>query len=282
MGKKTKELLEKLEKGIEQVRSSEEFREMLEFFSKFYNYSLNNQILIQQQRPGATHVAGYKKWQKLGRQVQKGEKGIKILAPMTFKKTVEEESENGEIVEKEKKITYFRPVTVFDISQTEGDPIPSIDLSLKNNFGEILNPLLKFADKKNIKVDFKTAEEDPILTDGCHGYSSGGYIAIKTTDQNETEQASCLVHELAHELLHKDNTEGVTKEIKELEAEAVAFIVMDHYNVELKSSKYLALYKKTYDLKESLGRISKVSKQIIDFTKDKIRNENQKGMKKTA
>ncbi|KXS40930.1 MAG: hypothetical protein AWU54_1806 [Candidatus Frackibacter sp. T328-2] len=280
MGKKTKKLIEKLEKGIKEVKSSEEFKRILEFFSKFHNYSFSNQILIQQQRPGATHVAGYKKWQKLGRQVQKGERGIKILAPMTFKKTVEEEEENGEIVEKEKKVTYFRPVTVFDISQTDGDPILSIDLSLKNNFGEILNPLLKFADRKNIEVDFKTVEEDPILTDGCHGYSSGGYIAIKTTDQNETEQASCLVHELAHELLHKDNTEGLTKEIKELEAETVAFIVMDHYEVELKSSKYLALYKKSYDLKESLDRISKVSKEIINFTREFF--EDKEEMKQTA
>ncbi|SDC30921.1 MULTISPECIES: ArdC-like ssDNA-binding domain-containing protein [unclassified Candidatus Frackibacter] len=282
MGKKTKELLEKLEKGIEQVRSSEEFKEMLKFFSKFHNYSMNNQILIQQQRPGATHVAGYKKWQKLGRQVQKGEKGIKILAPMTFKKTVEEEDENGEIVEKEKKVMYFRPVTVFDISQTEGDSIPTMDLSLKDNFGEIMQPLLRFADKKRIEVDLKTVEEDPFLTAGCHGYSSGGYIAVKTTERNKTEQASCLVHELAHELLHKENNEELTKEIKELEAEAVAFIVMDHYNVELKSSKYLALYKKSYDLKESLDRISRVSKEIINFTKDYLKNEEQQGIKKIA
>jgi antirestriction protein ArdC len=282
MGKKTKKLLEKLEKGIEQVRSSEEFKEMLKFFSKFHNYSLNNQILIQLQKSGATHVAGYKKWQKLGRQVQKGEKGIKILAPMTFKKKVEEENENGEIVEKEKKVMYFRPVAVFDISQTDGDPIPRIDLSLKDKFGKIMQPLLKFADKRSIEVEFKTVEEDLILTNAYHGYSSGGYIAVKTTDRNKTEQASCLVHELAHELLHKENKEELTKEIKELEAEAVAFIVMDHYSVELKSSKYLALYKKSYDLKESMDRISRVSKEIINFTKDYLKNENQQEVKKTA
>lgn len=265
---KTKELLEKLDKKIDQVKNSKEFKEMLQFFAKFHKYSYQNTILIQLQKPDATYVAGYRQWQKkFNRHVKKGEKGIAILAPFTYKKKVTEkekiENENGELVEREvektiKKI-YYKPVYVFDISQTEGEPVPTMDISIADNCSEILKPLREFTLRQGIKLNFKP------LSEGLYGYSAGGKIVIDS-QANETEKASILIHELAHELLHdRAVKEKLTKEVKEMEAEAIAYVVMYHFGIEIKSDKYLALYKKSYDLKESLERINKVSSRIISF-----------------
>ncbi len=265
--KNTAELLKKLDERIEEVKSSEEFKEMLRFFSKFHNYSYHNTILIQMQKPDATHVAGYKQWQdKFNRHVKEGEKGIAILAPYSYKKEVTEIEEievDGEIMETEvdKTVTrtYFRPVYIFDISQTEGEPVPAVDISIKDEYGKLLEPLTQFTFNQGIKLDYKA------LSEGCSGYSRGGKIIIDE-EVNDTEKASILVHELAHELLHdKEDRIKLSSEIKEMEAEAVAFIVMDHYGVEIKSDRYLALYKRSYDLKKSLKRINGTASRIITF-----------------
>jgi len=109
------------------------------------------------QYPDATYVAGYKQWKKkFNRHVKKGEKGIAILAPFQYNKKVKKKekvkNDSGEIIEKEveetKKKTYFKPVYVFDISQTEGEPVPKIDTSINNDLGELFSPLLDFALKK--------------------------------------------------------------------------------------------------------------------------------------
>jgi len=258
---KTSELLKELDERIDKVQSSEEFKEVLEFFSKFHNYSYHNSILIMMQNPAATLVAGYRQWQKkFNHHVKKGEKGIAILAPFTYKKKSDVDSNLNSDDEKEVTKTYFRPVYVFDVSQTEGKPLPQMDLSVENTNSALFEPLKSYAVSKEIEVKFKS------LREGLDGYSEGGEIVINT-NANPTEKASILAHETAHELLHfnGDKDLKLTKEILEMEAEAVAFVVMNYFGVEIKSDKYLALYKKSYDLMQSLKRISDISSAMIDY-----------------
>ena len=267
---KTKNLLEKLDKKIDEVKSSDEFKEMLQFFSKFHDYSYRNTILIQLQKPDATYVAGYRQWQKkFNRQVKKGEQGIAVLAPFTYSKTVTEVEEvevDGELIEtevqKEVPKVHFKPVYIFDISQTEpiddeeDSGIPILDISLENDGGELLKPLSEFAVSRKLEVIYKH------LPEGTQGYFDGGKIVVED-NLNDTEKASILVHELGHAIL--EHGVNLSKEIKELEAEVVAFVVMDHYGIKIKSDRYLAFYKKDYDLKKSLKRIHKVATRIIEF-----------------
>jgi len=266
---KTAKMLEGLEKKIEQVQSSEEFKELLETFSKFHDYSFHNTILIQMQCPGATHVAGYKQWQKkFNRHVKKGEKGIAILAPRSFKKKVVEEVEkNGKTIEeeKEKEIMYFRPVYVFDVSQTEGEPLPSIDLEVEDVKGELREILERYARTKELSIEYKD------LPKGREGSVNLDKIITVNDNFNNTKKASVLAHEIAHSQLHFDKeSRELEKEIRELEAESVAFVVMQHFNVDIQSEKYLALYKKTESLKDSLERIKSVSQDMIDFCESKL------------
>jgi hypothetical protein len=262
---KTRELLEKLDKKIESVQSSEEFQSILETFSNFHSYSYHNSLLILSQKPDASFVAGYKQWQKkFNRHVKKGENGIAILAPFSYKKRIEKANDDNK---KDKdsdddnyvKKTYFKPVYVFDVSQTEGEALPEIDTSLDNNHQYLLKPILSLVNEKGVTLKFES------LKNGLDGYSKGGEIVINKA-LNPTEKAVVIIHELAHEILHSREERAVlTKEVKEMEAESVSFVVMDHYNLEIKSDQYLALYKESYDLKESLKRISKLATSIISY-----------------
>jgi antirestriction protein ArdC len=193
---KTAELLKELDERIDKVQSSEELKEVLKFFSKFHNYSYHNSILIMMQKPEATLVAGYRQWQKkFNRHVKKGEKGIAILAPFTYKKKSDVDSSLNSDDEKEVTKTYFRPVYVFDKSQTEGEPLSQIDLSVEDSNSNLFEPLKSYAVSKGITVKSKS------LREGLDGYSKGGKIVINT-NANQTEKASILAHETAHELLH--------------------------------------------------------------------------------
>ncbi|MFW5961876.1 MAG: ArdC-like ssDNA-binding domain-containing protein [bacterium] len=261
---KTAELLKELDKRIDKVQSSDEFKEVLEFFSKFHNYSYHNSILIMMQKPEATLVAGYKQWQKkFNRHVKKGEKGIAILAPFSYKKKISKSNNDSNLKnddEREVIKTYFRPVYVFDVSQTSGKALPQLDLNLENSNSALFEPLKRYAISKGIKVQLKS------LRKGLDGYSRGGEIVVNT-NTNLTEKASILAHEIAHELLHfRENKDlKLTKEIIEMEAESVAFVVMNYFGIEIKSDEYLALYKKSYNLMESLKRISDISSSMIDY-----------------
>jgi len=274
--KKTAQLLESLNEKIDKVQSSSEFKKVLRFFSKFHNYSYQNSMLILMQKPEASFVAGYRQWQKkFNRHVKKGEKGIAILAPFTYKKEVKKSNLNSDTDDQETeevKRTYFNTVYVFDISQTEGEPVPELDMELENTNQKLINLLLDYAKSQEIEIAFKS------LSGGTDGYSRGGEIVIND-NANETEQASILVHELAHEHLHfnsKSNSLNLSKEIIEMEAEAVAFVVMDYFNIENKSDKYLALYKESYDLMESFKRINDVSSRILDYLLAAEVNEESK------
>lgn len=263
---KTKELLEELSEGIKRIQSSEDFKAVLDFMASFHSYSWRNTLLIHLQCPAASKVAGYRTWQKFGRQVMKGEKGISILAPRIYKKRENEvDPQKGEEVEAEVPVTYFVPVHVFDVSQTEGENLPNIAYeAIGNTHEDVLEKLLSLAKENAIEVSF-----DELAN--CEGLSSGGKVIVRK-DKNATEQALILIHELAHELLHwnPETRPKLTREQKEMEAEATAYIVAKALGIpETNSEKYLALYKRSYDLEESLEAIHETSQKILQATLEK-------------
>ena len=310
--KRVKKLLEELEEKIENVQSSEEFKRLLDYISKFHSYSYRNRILILSQMKNATHVAGYNKWKELDRYVlpkkERKKKGvrvkpIRILAPHFYSKKVakvdkkdteevkeiKEKAENNKtyklenkkdklVLKKEKM--YFKYVNVYDISQTDGKPVPTLNTDMKDNKHELLKPLKEFTKESNIKIEFNKPSNDERLTKGVEGYSMKGKVVINTENNNLTEQARILIHELAHEFLHSKNERN--KEIKEIEADTVSYIVLKHFNIESPTDKYLALYKKDYKISNSLDRIAKTSTKIIKVLEEKLNNNNKKENKKTA
>lgn len=274
--------LEVLKDKITNFKDSKELKNLLRTYSKFHHYSASNKQLIYIQTLGqATRVAGYTTWEKIGRNVKKGEKGIKILAPSYYIKEVKQKDEqgniildkNGDPVLKKEKVMYFRPVHVFDISQTEGKELPELNRSIKEDITDFQKPLLKIANDNNIKVEFRSPREDPILANkinqkGADGYSSIGEIVINSS-KSPSDQTATLIHELAHEKLHKEEDRlTLSKEQKEIEADAVKFVVLDKYGIDSKSEKYLALYQKDYDIMDSLDRIAYTSKEIINEIED--------------
>ncbi|MFC1697105.1 ArdC-like ssDNA-binding domain-containing protein [Nanoarchaeota archaeon] len=248
--------LKQLASETDNVKKSEFFKNYLETISKFWKYSYHNQLLIHYKMPTATKVAGFRKWQELNRNVKKGSKAIKILAPCIKKiKDIDPRT----MKEVEKAITLFFPVNVFDISQTEGEPLPEIEITIKgDNYKDFLEILVNFCKEKQIKVDFKN-----LGINGLYGYSKGGQIAITNTESINT-QVNTIIHEIAHELLHGDSK--LSKQQKEIQAEGTAYVVMKHFNIENKSFNYLALYDADYKkIMENLKVIAEASKEIIEF-----------------
>lgn len=242
----------------DEVRKSGFFKEYLDVIAKFWRYSYRNQLLIHVQRRDASRIAGFRKWNELGRKVLKGSKAIKILAPFT-KKIKEKDSIGGE---KEVSRTYFFPVNVFDVSQTSGKPLPEISLEVEgNNQQQLLNKLLEYCVLQNIKTEFKE-----LGINGLYGYSSGGKIAVDSKQSINT-QVNTLIHEIAHELTHYSK-EGkkFSKQEKEIQAEATNYVITKALGLQNKSPQYLALYTKNKEkILENLETISKTTKQILEY-----------------
>jgi antirestriction protein ArdC len=235
--------------------NSEALTTYLGTMAKFHNYSFGNVMAIAMQKPEAVRVAGFHAWKELGRNVKKGEKGIRILAPMIGKKA---EAEAGQ-AEPSTRVYGFRGVYVFDISQTEGKELPSF-AKVSGEAGRTLEALLKFAADSSIEVEFSAD------LGGAEGVSLNGKIKL-LAGKSDAEFVAVLTHELAHELLHKQdrkNTGGRDK--RELEAEAVAFIVARAIGLETStaSADYIRLYNGNAEsLTESLDSISKAAKLIL-------------------
>jgi len=207
-------------------------------------------------------VAGFRTWHSIGRRVRRGSKGIRIFAPY-IRKIKEKDPKTSE--EKEKEITYFCPASVFDYSQTDGQPLPEIDICIDgDNYEDFLKRLLGLCNSRNIKVDFRN-----LGINDLYGYSMGGQIAIADTKSINT-QVNTLIHELAHEiLLHKD--QKLSKQHREIQAEGVAYVVTKHFGMDNKSFNYLALYDADYrKIMENLKAISEASKEIIEFLNCRI------------
>lgn len=230
---------------------SETLEAFLGMLSRFHSYSFGNVMLILAQRPDATRVAGYRAWQKLGRQVRKGEKSITIIAPMLIK----HENTSGET---EKRLR-FRGASVFDLSQTDGDPLPEPP-SVHGEPGEALAELRRHAESVGIVVEFADLR-------GANGVSRGGHITI-AEGMSDAETFSTLVHELAHEMLHQgEDAQRGDKTTRELEAEAVAHTVCTAVGLEpgTACSDYIQTYGGDAKLLASvLERVQKTSHAILN------------------
>ena len=250
------ELVEAVEAG-----KSQKLVEYLKAMCRFHNYSLGNAILIYFQRPKATHVAGFRTWQKLGRYVRRNEKGIAIMAPIVWRrKVIHAEDEENEEQERESEVAVaFKTAYVFDISQTDGKSLPEF-ARVDGDPGIYAGRLREYAASRGIKLEYSE------LIGSAEGVSSGGLIRLKK-GLSAAEELSVLAHELAHETLHK-NRDNMPKDkkVRETEAEAVAFVVCNGIGLDTNSasSDYIQLYdggKET--LMESLGRIQRAAAEIL-------------------
>lgn len=249
------ESLDALAKQLESGNSAQ-MTAYLAAMGRFHSYSINNLFLIFAQKPDATHVAGFHTWRSMNRVVKRGEKGIAIFAPMKIRPKEPEDSEADE----SSPILRFRVVYVFDISQTEGDPLPEF-AKVSGEPGERLKRL-----EHAVHADGITLESSNMLG-GAMGISKGGVIVLHA-DLPPPERFSVLVHEWAHEKLHKvDASERPDLTMRELEAEAVAFVVNSAIGLQTStaSADYIRLYKGDKDkLAASLGRIQRTACSIID------------------
>lgn len=281
---RVKELSEMLDNGIRELFENQSYVEYLRYMKTFHKYSANNIMLIAMQYPEATLVKGYKAWgndKKVKRTVKKGEKAIWILAPMSGKKTVEKEEvdENtGEVktVEVEKTYQYFRGVAVYDILQTEGDPLPRINPSRPmveyENYDVMLNALIKTS---KFPVHLET------MPSSLGGYFDPTKKLIKiNTDKEKNMILSTLVHEITHSILH-NNTNTNDRQTEEVEAESVAFIVSEYFGIDTSnlSFKYVAGWSKDKELKvlyASLKTIQKTACELIETISDYLMNKEKK------
>lgn len=294
---KVKEITDKLEAGIQALFESETFKNYLKTLSKFHDYSLNNTILIAMQKPDATLVAGYTAWQKnFGRQVQKGEQGIRILAPTPYKKQMEVDrvdpvtrqpilNPDGSTAKelKEVMVPAFKVVNVFDVSQTDGRPLPTIGVDELS--GNVANYEMFFEALKRacpVPIGF----ED--IPSGAKGYyhTVDQRIALQV-GMSEVQTVKTLIHEMAHQKLHSIDPKELppeeprlTRNAKEVEAESVAYTVAQHYGIETSdySFAYIAGWsqgKDTPELKASLDRIRKAADEMLTAIDDHIMSLQQ-------
>jgi hypothetical protein len=251
---------EQLEETLKQGKS-DALLKYLATISKFHNYSLRNLMLIWQQNENATMVAGFRAWQKLGRTVKKGEKGIAIFAPMPFKKKELEgnASQDKSKSDEETQMMGFRIVHVFDISQTEGDPLPET-AAISGDVGQNLEYLIRVVVEEGIELAFES------IDGSADGYSTGGKIVIEES-LNEATAFQVLAHELAHERLHQGERKNeVSKTVRETEAEAIGFIVANAFGLDAAAhcADYIQVYNGDSDtLRESLGCIQATAQWIV-------------------
>ncbi|MBA7535872.1 hypothetical protein ES705_28131 [subsurface metagenome] len=281
INKSVDSLFKEIKKG-----KSKRLLEYLEFCSKFYNYSFSNTALIWYQLPKAERVAGFKKWNELGYKIKKGSKAIRILAPRNYKYIIENDKkitfrymtkEQKSREEEHIKGIYFVPVSVFDVSQTEKtdkakELVDNYFWNIGNDFKEkyfiikgiILNNGINVVEGK---------------TGAAEGISKGGEIIIKIENEYNNKLLT-LIHEWAHELLHKDNTDIISLDrgIKEIQAEGISYIVSRYLGLKNPfTSDYIQNWAKDKEqLKESLTLIIETSRKIIDIiNKHKERKKDE-------
>ena len=286
-----KEITAGIEKGIMELFESDRYRKYLSTMSRFHKYSLNNVMLIHSQRPDATLVAGFNRWKNsFGRHVKKGEKGIQILAPTPYKIKVEKEKldpdtklpvidENGEPVteEKEVSIPMFKVVSVFDVSQTEGKPLPVLAYSLSGaveHYEEFMEALKRTS---TVPLKFEHTEKN---VDGFFDLTNQS-ITIQA-GMSEVQTVCAAIHESAHSRLHNYEhmaelaDDGVTiltpeeksRNTEEVEAESISYAVCQYFGIETADNSfgYIATWSKGKELKElraSLETINRTSSELI-------------------
>ncbi len=244
---------------------SDALRRYLAMMGKFHHYSFRNVCLIVMQCPHATQVAGFGTWKQMGRYVKAGEKGIVIVAPMV--KATHDESEQADHTSTDAATKQdasqprirFRGTYVFDISQTDGQPLPELG-KVAGDPGGHLPALRELITSRGIKLDHEN------LPEGCGGVSRGGHISIRS-GLPAAEEFSVTVHELAHELLnHADKASRPPKIVRETQAEAVAFVVCSAIGLDTGSAAkdYIQLYQGDAKLLiANLDQVQKVASTIL-------------------
>lgn len=278
---RVKTLTDRLEQGVQDVFSSEQYQAWLNTLAKFHQYSFNNVLLIRLQCPGASRVAGFQAWKKLGRSVKKGEKGISILAPCPYKRWVEQPQsdpvthrplldDNGEPQTKKELLVVqgFKIATVFDVSQTEGKELPRLGVE------ELAGTVEEYAQLR------KALEEvAPVPVEYAAPFSPQAKGQFDRSQQKITvrpgmgqlQTLKTLLHETAHALLHNEEEIGLVKDrsTREVEAESVAYVVCQHFGLDTGeySFGYVAGWsqgRETQELKNALSTIRDTAAGLID------------------
>ncbi len=290
---KLKEITDRLEQGITELFDSERYKEYLRVMSKFHNYSFNNTLLIAMQKPDASLIAGFSAWKNnFGRNVMKGQKGIKILAPSPFKIKKEMEKidpqtgkafigKDGKPVTEEKEITIpaFKVVSVFDVSQTEGREIPNIAVNMLTGDVEHYKDVFAALEKTSpVPVGFEKIEG------GAHGYYHLEDKRIALDEgMSELQTLKTLIHEIAHAKLHdidlnaplEDLENRPDRRTREVQAESIAYTVCQHYGLDTSdySFGYVAGWsagRELAELKSSLETIRSTAAEIINSIDEHI------------
>lgn len=280
------EMIERIDDGVKAVFQSEKYKEYLKFASKFTDYSARNTLLINLQRPDATLVAAYGKWKQLGRQVERGQTGIEILAPVAYKtnQVIETErpavdefgnqlynpdgTEKMETVEKPMTGLAFKKVYVFDVSQTSGKELPDPVTELTGDIDSARKEAVFAALKKVTGIDIEFKD----IKGGAKGYYSAtnNEIVIKS-GMSDAQTLKTAFHEAAHNLLHDPAKDIVTNKSprneKEVQAESVAFMVAERFGIDTSeySFPYIASWsdgKQLEQLKSALQEIQEAAKKI--------------------
>ncbi len=288
-----KEITDSIEQGIKDIFESEKYMEYLRTMSRFHRYSLNNTVLIAMQRPDSTLVAGFNRWRdQFGRNVMRGEKGIKIIAPTPFKKKIEQEKldpdtrvpmldKDGKVMteEVEVKIPMYKVVSVFDVSQTEGKPLPQLASNLTGDVQQYDIFMEALRRSSPVPIAFEAMQQD---TDGYFS-ESGQRIAIRS-GMSGVQTVSAAIHEIAHSMLHNyekarlanartDESAEAPKpkdrHTEEVEAESVSFAVCAYYGIQTgeNSFGYIANWsrdKEMPELRTSLETINRTASGLID------------------
>ena len=280
-----------IEQGIKELFESEKYMRYLSVMSRFHRYSVNNTMLIYMQKPDATLVAGYNKWKnQFERHVKRGEHGITIIAPTPFKKKIEEQKldpdtkapmldAEGKIImeEREVEIPMFRPVKVFDVSQTDGKPLPELASSLSGNVQNYEAFLEALRRSAPVPIEFEP------MAANMDGYFSPDRQRIAIREgMSEVQTVSAAVHEIAHSKLHnyaqvqeeaarsgdKEPPQKKDRNTEEVEAESISYAVCQYYGIQTgeNSFGYIANWsqgKELPELRASLETINKAAGELI-------------------
>ena len=282
------EITSKLEKGVKEIFDGANYQQYLNFCAKLPRYSVNNQILIMMQKPDATMCQSFTNWKEVNRHVRKGEKGIRILAPAPYKMQKEQDKvdasgkavldKDGEPVKETVEVTInaFKPVSTFDISQTEGEPVPTPGVDELTGSVEGYETLL-VAIKEVVPVPINFEQIDS----GAKGfYHLEENRIVVQVGMSEAQTVKTLLHEASHQALHSkeamdSSEEKKSKNQKETEAESVAYVVCQHYGIDTSdySFPYVATWsadKEVPELKASLDTIRRTASALIVKIDEKV------------
>ena len=282
------QMAEKLEAGVKDVFQGENYKAYLDFCAKMPRYSINNQILIMMQKPDATMCQSFTGWKEMGRFVKKGEKGIRVMAPSPYKMEKEQDKmgadgkpvldKDGEPVKEtiEIKVNAFKPVSTFDISQTDGEPVPRLGVDELTGSVEGYTTLMEAIKQASpVPITFENIES------GAKGYFQveENRIAIQE-GMSEAQTVKTALHEASHATLHNKeamnaDSDKKSRSQKECEAESVAYVVCQHYGIDTSeySFPYVAGWssdKEVPELKTSLDTIRRAASDLIVKIDEKV------------